>query len=128
MHHSSRLLVALAIFAPLTALAHHSRTLNYTEELISVEGDVKSVSWRNPHCSFVLEVTGENGAKEEWLVEMLAKIALERNGFDFSALPAGAHVTVTGLKGRREHMIFFRTAEFPDGHTLGSVLPSAPKA
>ena len=76
------------------------------------------MSWRNPHCSFVLEATDEHGAKEEWLVEMLAKIALERNGFDFDALPVHAHLTVTGLKGRREHTIFFRAAEFPDGRVL----------
>jgi Family of unknown function (DUF6152) len=113
-----RFVFGILAVIPIVATAHHSRTLNYTEDLMSLEGDVKSISWRNPHCSFVLETTGENGVKEEWLVEMLAKIALDRNGFDFSALQAGAHVTVTGFKGRRERTLFFRMAKLPNGEVV----------
>lgn len=110
--------LALAMLLPLVAQAHHSRTLNYTEEMMTVEGDIKSTSWRNPHCSMVLEVTEADGSQHEWLVEMLAKIALLRNGFDFGGLEVGTHVKITGLKGRKERTTFFRSAELPDGRIV----------
>ena len=44
-----------ALFAlPVTLHAHHSTSLNFSDEIISIEGQIKSVRWVNPHCSFVV--------------------------------------------------------------------------
>jgi hypothetical protein len=117
MRLSALLMVALYTL-PATLYAHHSTSLNFSDEIISIEGQIKSVRWVNPHCSFVLEVTNEAGVTEEWLVELLARIALERQGFDFEALEVGAAVTITGRVGYRPNSLYFKEAELPDGRRL----------
>lgn len=114
-----RALCLLGLLAMATASsAHHSTQLNFSEEIGAIEGQVKAVRWANPHCSFVLEVSTESGATEDWLVEMLAKIALQRQGFDFEAFAIGQQVKVTGRMGRRPHTMYLVEAELPDGRKL----------
>ncbi len=110
-------LVSLLLL-PAMLSAHHSTSLNFSEEVVSVEGRILSVNWVNPHGSFVLEMTSETGATEEWLVELLARIALERQGFDFMALEVGAKVRVSGRLGYRPNTMYFVEAELPDGQIL----------
>jgi len=117
MRISAALMVVLCAL-PATVRAHHSTSLNFSDEIISIEGQIKSVRWVNPHCSFVLEVMNDVGVAEEWLVELLARIALERQGFDFEALEVGAAVTITGRVGYRANSLYFKEAELPDGRRL----------
>jgi hypothetical protein len=111
-------LIALLLILPVALQAHHSTSLNFSDEIISIEGQIKSVRWVNPHCSFVLEVINEAGDAEEWLVELLARIALERQGFDFEALEVGAAATITGRVGYRPNSLYFKEAELADGRRL----------
>ena len=112
------LFIALLLILPAALHAHHSTSLNFSDEIISIEGQIKSVRWVNPHCSFVLEVMNEAGVAEEWLVELLARIALERQRFDFEAVEVGATVTVTGRVGYRPNSLYFEKAELQDGRQL----------
>lgn len=120
------LLLALLSSASLQLQAHHSTAFNYGEERITVEGTISSVKWLNPHASFVLEVVGADGNTEKWLVELLARIALERQGFDFDAFQAGTRIQLTGRVGYREHTLRFGEAVLPDGRTIRERSPSAP--
>ena len=53
-----------ALFAlPVTPHAHHSTSLNFSDEIISIEGQIKSVRWVNPHCSFVCTSSEHFGQK-----------------------------------------------------------------
>ncbi|MFL2553291.1 MAG: DUF6152 family protein [Candidatus Rariloculaceae bacterium] len=111
--------LSLALSAlPVAVNSHHSTTLNFSDETITIEGQIKSVLWVNPHCSFILEVTNEAGIVEEWLIEMLARIALERQGFDFEALEVGEVVTVTGRVGYRPNSLYLEEAALQDGMRL----------
>ncbi|MDG2087261.1 MAG: DUF6152 family protein [Arenicellaceae bacterium] len=104
--------------------AHHSTALNFSDEVVSFEGTVASVKWINPHGSFVLEVTNEDGVVEEWLVEMLARIALQRGGFDFDAFEEGDRIQVSGRRGYREYTLRFGEATLPDGTVVKERLPT----
>ena len=46
---------------------------------------------------------------------MLAKNALERQGFDFDALQAGLMIKLQGRLGYRPNTIYFVEIELPDG-------------
>ncbi len=109
---------ALRLSAPLAVNAHHSTAFNYSEETITLEGTVTEVKWVNPHGSLVLEVVNEDGTTDEWLVEFLARIALERQGFDFDSLQNGVVVKLTGRIGFREAHLRFREAELEDGRII----------
>ena len=117
------LLFAALLAAPLMLHAHHSVALNFSEETMTLEGTISSVSWINPHASFVLEVTNEDGITEEWLVEMLARIALERGGFDFEAFQVGSEIELTGRVGYRERTLNFTQAKLPDGRIIERMGP-----
>ena len=60
-------IVAL-VFSATASDAHHSTTLNFSQEMITLRGRILSTEWVNPHCLFTLEVTDDNGETEEWLV------------------------------------------------------------
>ena len=109
---------ALLLTAPLTGNAHHSTAFNYSEEVISLEGTITEIKWVNPHGTLVLEVTNEDGTTVNWLVEFLARIALERQGFDFDALQNGMTANLTGRIGFREAHLRFREAELEDGRII----------
>ena len=108
----------LLLSTPLAVNAHHSSIFNYSEETITLEGTVTEVKWVNPHGSLVLEVVNEDGTTDEWLVEFLARIALERQGFDFDSLQNGVVVKLTGRIGFREAHLRFREAELEDGRII----------
>ena len=109
---------ALLLTAPLAVNAHHSTAFNYSEETITLEGTVTEVKWVNPHGTLVLEVTNADGTTVKWLVEFLARIALERQGFDFDALQNGMTAKLTGRIGFREAHLRFREAELADGRII----------
>ena len=105
-----------ALLACATAVqAHHSVALNFTDEEITLQGTITSLRWVNPHCTFVLQVETDTGETEEWLVELLARIALERQGFDFDSLQEGMDIELTGRLGYREYTLRFVEAVRPDG-------------
>jgi hypothetical protein len=114
----TRLLMIIASLLPVSLGAHHSTSLNFSDEIVAIEGRITEVKWVNPHCSFVMEVPDGAGGSEEWLVEMLARIALERQGFDFEELSVGTSVTVVGRLGYRPNSLYFVEAELPDGRIL----------
>ena len=109
------LLAALLAGAPSALQAHHSVALNFTDDEITLQGTITSLRWVNPHCTFVLEVQNDSGGTEEWLVEMLARIALERQGFDFDSLHEGMDIQLTGRLGYRDYNLRFVEAVRPDG-------------
>ena len=63
-------------------------------------------------------LTNDDGTTEEWTVELLAKIALERQGFDFEQLANGMEVELTGRVGYREGTLRFEQAVRADGHVV----------
>ena len=122
-----RNLVLIILFsAPAFLCAHHSVALVFSQERIILEGSIKELKWINPHSSFVLEITKEDGTKEEWLVELLARIALERGGWNLDELQNGWNITLTGRIGHRDRTLRFVEARLLDGRTLRERSPLDP--
>ena len=112
------ILCALLLSAPLVINAHHSTAFNYSEETVTLDGTITELTWINPHSTLVFVVTNEDGTTDEYLVEFLARIALERGGFDFDALQNGMVVNLTGRIGFRERHLRFRRAVLEDGRVI----------
>ena len=76
------------------ASAHHSTAIYDSENPIELSGTV--VEWRftNPHCVIMLEVTGDEGESEVWILEGSNTSLLLRRGWTPTTLEAGDKIMV----------------------------------
>ncbi len=119
-----RALLFTLLLSPAMLQAHHSVALNFSQEEIVLRGTITDLKYINPHGSFIFVVARDDGTTEEWTVELLAKIALERQGFDFGQLQNGMEIELTGRVGYREGTLCFEQAVHPDGHIVVERDPS----
>lgn len=83
---------AAAIAVP--ASAHHSKQFVDTTKLISLEGVVTKVEWRNPHMWVYLDVPDENGKMVNWGIEGPSSNTLVDSGISPQLLKVGRRVTI----------------------------------
>lgn len=100
------------------ALGHHSTNANFTQEIISVSGEIEQVRFQNPHASVLIKNTDNSGAETFWLLESGARSTLERRGVSFDILEIGTPVTATGRKGRRQFTMYLQELTFEDGSSF----------
>jgi hypothetical protein len=97
--------IATLLLAQL-AHSHHSSIGIYDEDnLVEIVGIVKSVRWRNPHPSYVVAVTDENGQTVDWEIETGSVSTLRLRGVDKDFIQVGDRVRLAGqssLRGRPE--------------------------
>lgn len=108
-------LLAVVLLLPLLVQAHHSTNANFTQEIISVTGEIQRVRFQNPHASVLLRQTDEQGKEVFWLIESGARTTLERQGVTLDLLEIGSTITATGRKGRREYTMYLQKITFEDG-------------
>ncbi len=111
-----RMLVMLAVLA-LPAAAHHSFAIFDSTREVTISGTVAEFQWTNPHCWLHVDVVGDDGVAEQWVVEMLSKNVLGRMGWNRISVKSGDEVTVvlhpvrTGASGGNMVRIFDAAGE-----------------
>ena len=115
---SMRFAVCLLTLVALSAKAHHATVTNFTQELITVNGIIEQIRYQNPHSSILIRHISEEGEEIYWLIETAAKTTLSRKGVNLDSLLAGAKISATGLKGRRQYTMFLHEIVFEDGSTF----------
>ncbi len=101
------------------ARAHHSVPVNFDQSReITVEGVLTEIKWLNPHSHFRLDVTNDDGATVQWLVEMGAYNTMRRAGFETHLFSLGSRVSITGWPGRRDRVVYLNRAQLDDGADL----------
>ena len=85
---------SLAIVALAPAFAHHSDAGLDLDNLATIEGTVRELSWRNPHVYFTVDSTDENGEPIMWTVQMASVLTVSRMGWNRDSLKVGDQVTV----------------------------------
>ncbi len=96
MKKSSPLLILTAVLfiAVVPLLAHHGRGNTYNaNEIVTLEGTVTELAWRNPHVVLYMDVTDENGNVENWGLESMNVSSLGRRGYSRNTLRPGQEVT-----------------------------------
>jgi len=111
----------LSFCALTTALAHHS-VLHYDgKKEVTISGVVTKARYGYPHSIYRIEVTAEDGSREEWVLSTEDPRDAKRLGFDkeIKNLKAGDEITVVGwphqfiereLRGHELH--------YPDGRVV----------
>jgi hypothetical protein len=100
MKSTSRYNRALGVCALASALlafpaaGHHSTAAFDSSAVLKIEGEITQVRWINPHASFKLEGTADNGPDGLWTIEMTAPNVLINEGWKRNSLQIGDKVTV----------------------------------
>ena len=87
----------LLLFWVVAAEGHHGSAASYdVDNIVTIEGEVLSVSWRNPHVRMQLLRTVEGGENEVWEIESASANGLQRVGIGPEVVAVGDHVSLTG--------------------------------
>ena len=91
--------VILAALAVAPVQAHHSSVPWYdlNADQITVTGVVREFQFINPHVYIIIDVTGPDGAVEEWRLESTSRNRMVRTGWTEDSIKPGQTVTATGF-------------------------------
>lgn len=119
---TTHFLVGLAAAWASSAYAHHSFAMFDGDKLLTLDGTIYSVEWKNPHGWFWIAVKNDKGDTDVWGLEGASAGQFTRLGFSKSDFVAGTKVKVEihPLKDGRTGGQFLRMT-FPDGRQVGSL-------
>ena len=81
--------------------AHHSFAAEFDiNRPVELRGKVLRLELINPHSWIHLEVVGQNGGKETWMIEGGSPNQLFRKGFTKDSVPSGTELQVVGYQSR----------------------------
>ena len=94
-------LICLLALGPTMAIAHHGSAFYYDlDNLTTIEGEVLSITWRNPHVK--MQVQGNIGSSESmiWEVESASPNGLQRVGIESDVVVIGDRISLFGALSR----------------------------
>jgi hypothetical protein len=103
-----------------SAAAHHSFAAEFdANSTAELAGEITRVWFVNPHVRFRLSVTNEDGATEEWELQLANVTTLRAANWGPDTLEVGDRVTVQGQLGRNgARKLFVRDVKLADGTGL----------
>ncbi len=90
-------IVLALVSAVMPLAAHHSWPVS-NDKLVTVKGKVIGFEWANPHPMITLEVQGNEGKTEKWLIGGPAINRMEANGWTKSTVKTGDVITGIGYQ------------------------------
>jgi hypothetical protein len=82
------------------ALAHHGGSAYDMTRLVTIEGTVVELAWKNPHIALTVETDGSDGAPILQEIEVMSVSQARGLGLSREAIGPGAHVVVRAAPGR----------------------------
>jgi hypothetical protein len=96
------LATAVSLFIlPCTVQSHHSNSEYDRSVVTEFDGEIVSVSWRNPHIQLKVATVDESGQPITWNVEGAAVSAQRRHGVTAGQISVGDQVRIAGAASTR---------------------------
>jgi len=112
-------ITALALSAAVPLWSHHSTAAYDSSKVVTMEGVVTSVAFRNPHVWIYFDVAGSDGAIDHWSAETWGTGQMSLRGLTKDFLKPGDHVTTdVFLMKDGSHHAFVRHLTLPDGQVV----------
>ena len=111
------LLFVMAGTLSMTSGAHHSRVNFDLDSVVEISGTVVRWQYRNPHAFLHLDVSGDDGETERWVVELGSIVNLKQIDMHRDTLAVGDVVTVIANpeKAPKNNYVFFKSLTTADG-------------
>ena len=108
------------ICCPLAAFAHHASSVGYDwDNVTELEGEIRTVLWRNPHVRMTLSRLGQNGEEELWELESAGLNIVQRLGVSSDDINVGDRIRVAGAPNRQgQTKMFIENALLSDGREV----------
>ena len=101
---------------PVLVQGHHSNAEYDASVVRELEGEVASVSWRNPHVELTLRIQNDDGSESVWDLEAQDINSLSRRGLDEGLINVGDTIRVAGhASTRRENNMSITNVLLPGG-------------
>lgn len=119
-------ILCMALLAPPSTLAHHSRA-HYGDETVEFEAEIVAVDWRNPHVTFTIRSMSGSGEEALWELEGGSTYMLGRySGLGRELFNVGDEVRVAGpVSTVRPNEMLVTNMLLPDGREA-VMLPNRP--
>ena len=105
---------------PTLGYSHHSFAAEFIREVVTIEGVVTEVWFRNPHIRYYVEVQTQSGNIEIWDTRGGSATNYQRRGsWTRDSIKVGDRVVMTGNRGRDgRKLLDIRTVLLGDGTVL----------
>ena len=88
-------IAALLAISPTAVFAHHGSAAYDMSKSLTLNGNVTSLDWNNPHCLLRFDAKDDKGEMQHWTIELYNPLWMTRAGWTRTSLKVGDPINIT---------------------------------